>query len=41
MAASLSALLLKFHLILYCHFYIECWQIGGNIYNCDGQRICE
>lgn len=32
--------ILKIHLILVCHFHIDCWQIGDNFYNCDGYRQC-
>lgn len=28
-------------ILLYCHFHIDCWQIGDGVYNCEGRRVCE
>jgi hypothetical protein len=37
--AILFSAIMKFHMVLICHFHIECWQIGDNQYNCDGGRM--
>jgi hypothetical protein len=41
MLLAIKHLVFKLHLILICHFHVDCWQIGDNLYNCDGCRQCE